>query len=394
MAKAKVILLTGAGASVPLGLYTTSLFLNEFTTRWWPLEADHELVKELRQAVNTQYGDIEDLLALLERQVTAADVLLADPRFVRDVLQNNRQRIGEYIHVATQLRDTIYDKVIEHYSHVDAHRAAALYDPLLGQFLKRFHDIPELGQTLPFFTLNYDVAVESAASMLELQLVDGLEVRPGSVERQWTPDAFTRYEEKPGKLNVVLVKLHGSVRWGYDRSNANSIVELSRGVGRDPGMYRHAVLYPARTPKAIDEEPFRTGFRCFRECLRSARVLVAIGTSFRDPEVNAALRDGMEENPDLHLIVVDPAGDHNKLSGQLKIDTGRLAVLRERFAPPPKPSGQMSQGRSPFMTCLGHLIRTACGVPRSPLPLRFGQTYTCAPGSNGSAPVLEPYVIV
>jgi hypothetical protein len=65
-----------------------------------------------------------------------------------------------------RLSGAIRDKVIEHYSTVDADQAGELYRPLFREYRSWFRQVPDLGYTLPVFTLNYDIAVELAAHKL------------------------------------------------------------------------------------------------------------------------------------------------------------------------------------------------------------------------------------
>jgi hypothetical protein len=388
LANAKVVILTGAGASLPLGRYTTKEFVDHCLQTASPslLAMRDQLIRDCLEAIEQRAKvdgwDIELILDRLERQAEACLLLARENGFARHLQQRNGDRVASYGHAMQKVADAIYDEVIRHYSGVNAERAAALYRPLLVDFLTVwFRGSPEvdLGRTLPFFTLNYDTAVEAAASLLpEVRLIDGLERVAGATERRWTRTVFERIEEDRERITVILSKMHGSVRWGRVGPKGNGgqddiIAELPTGVGKDPGDYKHAVLYPTLAPKPVDVEPFRTGYRIFRECLRGARVLIAIGTSLRDPEVTAAIRDGMDDNPDLHLVVVSPSADHQAVAGAIRVNDARVAALCEKLDFPVSPD------RSPLLGALRTFVCEACGYPQLG-PTYFPGTYKCSVG--------------
>ncbi|MCU1490465.1 MAG: hypothetical protein JWM85_1870 [Acidimicrobiaceae bacterium] len=189
----------------------------------------------------------------------------------RDV-QSTLQELSGWARLVVE---AIYDEVIACYGTVDASEAGALYRGFLG-VLGQF-DVADPIRTIPFFTLNYDIAVEQAAYELDLRLVDGFSV--GKPDRRWTPKSYEDYVEDSETPTVVLVKLHGSVRLG--RRDSGELIELPIGSYRDPAPHHHALLYPSLGPKALGEEPFRTNYSILRSCLMHAELCVVIGTTLR-----------------------------------------------------------------------------------------------------------------
>jgi len=317
--------------------------------------------------------DIEKVLSLLQRNASDADRFAGDPFFLKSVIGSNERAITQYKAANERIRDLIQDEVISHYSTVDAEQAANLYKPLLADFKSWFNSIPRAGHTIPLFTLNYDRAVEAAASRLNVPYVDGLGDQQGATERRWSRAKFEQYREASETTAVVLVKLHGSVRWGWHGDVGGAIVELSAGVGRDPGAFRHVVLYPTELPKPLYVEPFRTAYRIFRECLNHACVLVVVGCSLRDLEIRTSISDAMDDNPNLHVVVLGPEADHQMTAGELGLDVARLAAVRKPFELPVQP-----QSDKEFMACVRGFAQTACGVgPENNADrlFRYGKTY-------------------
>jgi hypothetical protein len=397
---AKVVVLTGAGASVPLGLFTTRQFLEDFKAK------DAQALKQQGLEVALSFVlseaaihdfDIENVLDLLERRQEAVRLLLEDRRLVENVPRERLDAARKYASEAAQIDAAIRHKVVEHYSSVDAALAASLYRPMLREFRAWFTRIPELGNTLPFFTLNYDPSVELAAARLSgepadqngqqlpVRLVDGLAPSADDAEPRWSRLPFETYEESAADLGVVLVKLHGSIRWGRDtRANAGDrIVQVATGVGRDPGYYRTAILYPTLAPKPVNDEPFRTGYRLLRACLRRTKFFVVIGCRLRDPELVAEIRDALEENEDLHLVSVGPTVDHAAVCEALALDSGRnrVSALRAEFAlARPQSESTLPGGILPrqwLMGCLRTLALEAYGVKDVSGGSHYGETQIC-----------------
>ena len=183
--------------------------------------------------------------------------------------------------------------------------------------------------------------------------------------------------ESSDGTTVILVKLHGSVRWGRRSLGEiagkpnDVIVELPHFVGRNPGKHLHAVLYPSESPKPTAAEPFRTGYRIFRHCLNHARILIVIGCSLRDPEVRSAISDAADDNPHLRLLLFGPEAKHDATAVDLGIDAGRVAAVRGRFE-----TTDYVEGKSAFMGCLRGYSASACADEGDPVKqsFRFGVT--------------------
>jgi hypothetical protein len=304
-----VVVLTGAGASVPLGFPATA----EFRVRFAESVAQRfvgqgdDMVRFAIDRMNAPGNqDIEQVLARLENESYCADTLLSVPDFVSPVLAGDVGEMSQFKGRCDRLRESIYDEVLRTYGRVDRDRAVSLYRGLIGVY-GQAADVTGGNTTLPIFTLNYDTAVEHAAVALGAQLIDGFVPGPGG-QRVWSSAQFSKFEPRRDRLTVVLVKLHGSVLLGTRRidTGKDELVELAEGLDRDPSPFDHVVLYPSLRPKPLGEEPFRTGYGLLRMSLEQANLLFVIGCSFRDEQLNELLRDSLDRNPDLRLVAVDP----------------------------------------------------------------------------------------
>ena len=388
--KSPLVILTGAGASAALGKMTTAKFLQLLFENVNRLEAKNKeagaYLRRVLPAALIQPLDVEDILGTLEDRERFLDYLLADPEFLKDVLQGDTGPAARYRGRDIAVRDFIYDQVIEHYGAIDAAASADLYRGLLGH-LRQWTDqvVGHEILTLPFFTLNYDPAVEAACSALSVRCVDGIQTVPGRTERRWVRSAFQTYREHPDSTTVVLVKLHGSVRLGRRPMarygvGEDELVELPELIIRDPEPYEHAVLYPSRGTKTLTSEPFYTHYRLFSTCLQRAALLVVIGCSLRDSDVLTALRVAVEDNPKLRLLVVDPRAQH-AVAAAIHIPPERVAVEPREFAT--EDPAAVERGLSPFMGLVRGYLGSALGGEQAGNAFAFGKT--AAPVPQGGA---------
>ncbi len=374
--------LTGAGASAPLGRWTAT----EFVERFWQsarvqalLTRDPEIRRSANLLVAKVSMDIEELLEVFEVSALSGERFRSDVNFTREVLGNQTETLKRFIGMNQELRDALYSEVLDHYSQLDSDQAARLYEPLFLDFNEWFKEVPDIGRTITLFTLNYDTAAEAAASVLEIDLIDGIGPSRGATERRWSRTLFENYSEDSNKPTIVLFKLHGSVRWGWRtlRSGEEVISELAVSVGRDPGAYKHAVLYPTMGPKPVRKEPFRTGYRFFRSCLSNALVLFVIGCSLRDSEIQVSLSDAMDDNSRLHVVVIDPGMDHQEVAKRIESDVNRIVVVRRKFEQP------IARQRSYLMGCMRGFAMRAAGLPNTE-SYPFGRTFDDWPGALSS----------
>jgi hypothetical protein len=394
---APIVFMTGAGASVPLGLPTTSEFLHEFAQSGPLRRLSGESAEFLRFAssrlnaanapdIEVVLQDLEGAVGWWERQASDLGVFESAMDAFRRTLAESGVNQGKVNGLADllgrdfqslcrtlaewnrKLTDAIYDEVIERYGAVDPAAATDLYRGLLGVFEQL--NLGDSVRTIPFFTLNYDIAVEEAADGLGLSVVDGF--AGGARGRQWTASAYSNYQEDPDRQRVILVKLHGSVRLG--RSSSGALIELPAGTFRDPAPHQHAVLYPTLGPKLLDQEPFRTNYAMLRACLMHAKLFVVIGCTLRDAELNALIRGCIDENDDLRLLVIGPEVTSQSVAERVGCSVDRVGGAIGWFETEEPRILEMGQGRLLSMISRWWMSRPSDGI--DPGPYRFGTDAT------------------
>lgn len=294
--KQPLVLFLGAGASLDLGMKTTVGFFEwlQYQQRIeYALLTSTAILIEASKEVGSK-PDVEAVLDRLGKVIEGAEILESHG--------HRAQFIGYKLADYVKVRDQIKDLVVSHYSGIEPKRAFKLYHPLL--------ELASL-QPLPVFTTNYDLALEKAyeftsASSYDLReapfsLIDGFRRQGRVVTPEWSSSAYEDYE--PTGADVILFKLHGSVDWVRTPRGAIQRVESGQ---RNPGGMPTVIAYPSRLKREIHEEPFRTNYDYLLACLLHARVCAVIGFSFRDLEIVEELRQAMELNKDLHLMIIDP----------------------------------------------------------------------------------------
>jgi len=323
---APVVVLTGAGASVPLGKATTEGFVERVAG----LPLDQELLGIFRQVAaacapseGVQTVDIEVVLDHLARCIESGDALRRDPNFRAVLFGRNppQMDIERLLKQYRDLREALLDEVVRHYGEVDGAAAARLYKPILV-------DVPQglKAAALPVFTLNYDLAVEGAVDRLPVRLVDGLD-RRRAVNRTWSAAQFHKVRASRS-TTVALFKLHGSVSWCRDE---NGVISEVVGLHRDPPPCKHVLLYPSLRGKNLQGEPWSTAYGYLRACLGRAKVALIIGTSLRDAELVDALIAALAANPALRLVFVGPSSNHEEWARRVGVKPARVTAFAYRF---------------------------------------------------------------
>lgn len=292
----------GAGASRPLGLLTTPEFWEWFR---YSSGLDTGLLSAIAAAVepSEEIGrktDIEAVLDMLEKLNEAGQLR-------NKILEHHYPAVAvptvlsEFEAKFEEVSEKIKDMVFEHYSEINEIKASRLYYPLLKLAESR---------PLPVFTTNYDLAIEETydectdfyptaddkRSFIFIDSFDRTKLKP-----EWSSLAYEHY--RPTGVDVIFFKLHGSVDWVRTVGGAIQRVDIpQRQLGGAPRI----IAYPSRLKREIHEEPFRTNYDYLLACLLHAKVCAVIGFSFRDQEIVEELRQAMQLNKGLELMIIDP----------------------------------------------------------------------------------------
>lgn len=184
------------------------------------------------------------------------------------------------------------------------------YKLLYSKITNRNKDLSRIN----VFTTNNDLFNETALDSLNIHYINGFS---GGLKRYFNP-AFFNYTfskrmdtslEKFEPVNnmVYLYKIHGSVNWVEDSSNANSYFNIRELTEIEKDYNGKAMIYPTplKQNKSLGS-PYVDLFREFQhKLLEPNSVLFVIGYSFNDEHINDIIYRSLVTNSSLILCVIN-----------------------------------------------------------------------------------------
>ena len=184
------------------------------------------------------------------------------------------------------------------------------YKLLYSKITNRNKDLSRIN----VFTTNNDLFNETALDSLNIHYINGFS---GGLKRYFNP-AFFNYTyskrmdtslEKFEPVNnmVYLYKIHGSVNWIEDCSNANSYFNIRELTEIEENYNGKTMIYP--TPMKQNKSLGSPYVDLFRELqhklLEPNSVLFVIGYSFNDEHINDMIYRSLVTNSSLILCVIN-----------------------------------------------------------------------------------------
>jgi hypothetical protein len=372
-----VIFLLGAGASVEAGLPSSDEItrtLVEYGSHC--PDPESTVIENLLRYVQVRIADYLEvrasdvnfeyvlgvLVELCSRQQYAVAPLLG---VGDDLVQRLERRIP-----LSDVVDRLYEVLREL---LTLRRSVTYLNPIV--------DFSRLGRPFDVFTLNYDLALETALDDVGIPYTVGFKDRGGAQLAVWAPDEFERSE-----YAVRLFKLHGSLDWGQyfvyspprpnDQATGDVIRHAERYLAHYPELVRFSpwasgrVLPPDRQNSMVSvmnfgtrkevlyaSRQYTTLFGHFLASLARASICVVAGYSFRDERVNRLVEEAVvARNGSLRLVVVNRSVfelvQRSPILWKLR-DAGLLSEIEEPFG--------RALGGGALMRRVEELLNTAAG---------------------------------
>ena len=213
-----------------------------------------------------------------------------------------------------KIESVIYDKLTPNLSpeHIAETSKQVLdhYKRLYSKVTNRNKDLSRIN----VFTTNNDLFNETALDSQNIHYINGFS---GGLKKYFNP-AFFNYTyskrmdtslEKFEPVNnmVYLYKIHGSVNWVEDSSNANSYFNIRELTEVEKDYNGKAMIYPTplKQNKSLGS-PYVDLFREFQhKLLEPNSVLFVLGYSFNDEHINDIIYRSLVTNSSLILCIVN-----------------------------------------------------------------------------------------
>ena len=284
-----IILLTGAGASAPLGYPTTTTFFGSppenpgWTNDTWNLFLDLFVGEKGLLGTDTTV-DVENVLQFLDDSATLFEGHAG--AFVK------KHAGASWAQLLSQIKTLILHRCFSVYGkQISFDDVARLYQPLLD--LLDCHRRP-----VSLFTTNYDPVPDK---LMAWAVKKGLPAYDGFDGRlHWNPRGYDDLDRGLG-----IYRLHGALSWIHEGNR----VKNTRIYDRVPRtLIEYVLIYPGsrENPEDEAEAVFPFLHQAFKRKLSQATLLLVIGFSFRDPCLNKVLESSLRENKKLNLFLVLP----------------------------------------------------------------------------------------
>ncbi len=284
-----LIVLLGAGASVPAGLPDVDTLTNEFRAS---IASSGELLEAysfLEENVKSKLGKFD-----IEQALQALTDLTEEPTsLIQYFLEKPREGMTKLAPVFPKLK-----KSLKQFVRIKCQEPGdtAYLRPLLQTF-------ENTSEGMDIFTMNYDPTIETACETENVSYTDGF-------DPYWNPELL-----RESRFTVRLHKVHGSVFWFY-RGPGRFVKVPVKGDLENLKFFTgenlsELLIYPA-LEKKIDAGPYPFILNALREKLWAARLLIVIGYGFRDSNVRNLVLDQMRANPNLWMMLVSRNANSRK----------------------------------------------------------------------------------
>ena len=169
-------------------------------------------------------------------------------------------------------------------------------------YIRNLVEVCADGCSVDIFTLNYDLCIETALTRFaKRNFVNGFTEEGG-----WQP---SRFDDR--NSTIRLFKLHGSLDWVEDEVYGVCSLQFPRHRWAEniEGAKTRPLLIFGATHKLSPREPFLTLAYTFSQNVLQTKLLAVLGYSFGDEHINQIIKQGIEKNPKLRVLIVSPSAE-------------------------------------------------------------------------------------
>jgi hypothetical protein len=292
-----VIVLTGAGISIPIGIPAMQGMFKAFLKR-----SESGISPEERQACQLfteELGvaeDLEEFLvaanAITEFRSTSLSSLIERSISTRKntkIIGEYQDRLKDYVASAKNLRGRILEFMARKCFQFDRSQATTLFTGIVASLA---------GKGYPVYTTNYDFAFEHVAIEKGIRINDNFSA--AGQRRLWNPSIHF-----PVGNALTIIKLHGSVAWYVDDDGKIEKIYANTDINPIGRRIDRIVIAPTRF-KDIYAQHFFALYSHFLTHLAKAHILIVTGHSLRDDYLRAAIIERVRKKP-FQLLIISPS---------------------------------------------------------------------------------------
>ncbi|VVB91924.1 SIR2-like domain protein [uncultured archaeon] len=292
----KLVIIIGAGASIPMGIPAMKGFTKEFETHCNDDQLIDLYIKfSLRYLKKVAHlgrdWDLEELLSRV-RELKNAESSAITKMYRKYSFKGNSKPKDKF--------DQKISSMAQEYSELERELLRFIREkcirPDIGKGIKIYASLFNLSKyfKLEIFTTNYDSVIENVCDSLNIRYADGFMPKGNSGYFTWTPESLNTQ-------NFNLFKLHGSITW-YKDSNGR-IIKFPIDISGTRDV-QSVIIYPTEY-KELFRPPFNRLYFEFSKSIFNSTGCLAIGHSFRDLYMKELLLEKVRQG-DYKLTIVDP----------------------------------------------------------------------------------------
>ena len=324
-------LFLGAGASVFAGMPTTGKLIGDVLGRVLHQESwenptaaslarnivrDHEgkdvevLYQTIRRMVDAEklhgeameYKMAGDNNPAWKREILTASRFHPDTKTTKDETEDIAENIRALESLEVAIRNTLLDRLMVKPDH-------------FKDVAERYGELFRETESHTIITTNYDNVLEVYCEEVGLGIINGFRASSLGNRRIWDPDTWddSEYDVDHGGdspddyyatlARMRLVKLHGSITW--QEEDDGTVLEIGSIGPRN--TKKDVMILPTLGEKDYSRSIFPELWRQFEKVLAGTELLIVIGFSFRDPQINQVLLNRLKrttKNP-MKLLYID-----------------------------------------------------------------------------------------
>jgi hypothetical protein len=287
------MILTGAGASIPLNIPGMQGMAIQFKKY---IKKEQSFSKVYKQLI--KHGASEDIEKILEfaneiteftsRPISSFIESCVAPQ-QGDTLNKYKRRRDADIKAVRNFRNVLFSWISNTCLGFERNKAEIIYGELIETLTER---------QIPVYTTNYDAVLDYVATRRGISVADNF-IKNSIGRLFWDKDLRAFNQE-----GLKLINIHGSIQWhGSDDGKIEKIPQPAT-VNREGQPLSQLMIFPTRF-KDIYQQNYFPLYASFIRTLGRAKVLFVIGHSLRDEYLLAAIRERLRDEY-FYLVVIDP----------------------------------------------------------------------------------------